>query len=133
MPKEARFEFVRVLTPVGFVLVPVARIRLTYDGRTAELEMTIDSGADLTMIPFQVGLVLGMKPGRSAVRRLSGVAGGIPYILRVVRLGIGPFNIKSRVAWAQLDDVPILLGRADVFNRFRITFDERRRLVAFRR
>jgi len=36
------------------------------------------------------------------------------------------------VAWSMTEEVPLLLGRMDVFERFRITFDERNRIVDFR-
>ena len=129
--RSARFNFRRVLTPIGFVRVPTARVVLSHGRKTVELEMTIDSGADLSMIPYQVGVGLGLATGKT-VHNLSGVAGGLPYLLRRVLFRLGPFSFHARVAWAQRDDVPILLGRAGVFDRFAITFDEHRNSVTFR-
>lgn len=64
--------------------------------------MTIDSGADLTMIPLQVGLGLGMSAGKSPIRYLSGITGGLPYILRrlTIQLGRTRFPIRHLPAVA---------------------------------
>lgn len=94
--------------------------------------MTCDSGADLTLIPHQVGLSLGMRRGTDAIATLSGIAGGTPYLLRRATLRLGLIQLRSRVAWAQRDDVPMLLGRTDVFDRLSVTFDGRRRRMTFR-
>lgn len=131
MASCARFDFRRVLTPVGFVWVPLAQVILHHGRQSIEVEMTIDSGADLSMIPLQVGLSLGLRKIRKPVRLLSGLSGGVPYVLLRLGFQLGPFRFRPRLAWAQVDDVPMLLGRTDVFSRFVIRFDERRRQVTF--
>jgi hypothetical protein len=93
--------------------------------------MTVDSGADLTMLPYQVGLSLDFRKGASRPSMLSGIAGGTPYILKKLILEIGPIRLRSRVAWAQTDGVPILLGRCDVFDRLTVSFSGMERRVTF--
>ena len=95
--------------------------------------MIVDTGADLTMIPYQVGVNLGLRRGRSRISTLSGISGGIPYILKKASFRIGPFRISARTAWAQSDDVPMLLGRVDMLDRFKVIFDGRRRRLTIRR
>ncbi|GEM_PF-6176724 len=56
MGRRVSFEYERVLTPIGFTWIPIARVCLTFGRRRLELDMTCDSGADLTLIPHQVGL-----------------------------------------------------------------------------
>ncbi len=131
MSKHVRFDYERVLTPIGFVWLPVARVTLRHGKAAIELDMTVDSGADLTMLPYQVGLSLGYRKGSSRVSTLSGISGGTPYLLKKAGLEIGPIRLSSRVAWAQTDDVPILLGRCDVFDRLTISFSGPARTVAF--
>ncbi len=132
MHRRVSFPYERVLTPIGFVWIPVARVQIVHVRIRLELDMTVDTGADLTMVPHQVGLHLGFRSGRGHVRTLSGIAGGTPYQLVKARLTIGPFRMLSRIAWAQRDDVPMLLGRTDVLDHLITTFDGERRQVTFR-
>ena len=50
-----------------------------------------------------------------------------PFVARVR----DPRKVCVYGAWAQTDDVPILLGRSDVFDRLAVTFSGRERRVAF--
>jgi hypothetical protein len=93
--------------------------------------MTVDSGADLTMIPLLVGSSLGFHKGSAHASTLSGIAGGTPYLLKKAMLEIGPIRLRARLAWAQTDNVPILLGRCDVFDRLTVSFDGKGRRVSF--
>jgi hypothetical protein len=131
MTSQAIFDYERVLTPIGFVWVPVVRVRLRHGGNALDLDMTVDSGADLTMLPYQVGLNLGFRKGTSHMSSLSGIAGRTPFLLKKAGLEIGTIRLRCRVAWAQTDDVPILLGRCDVFDRLTISFNGRERRVTF--
>jgi hypothetical protein len=132
MAGAVAFEYKRALTPIGFVWIPVARVELEYGRRRLQLDMTVDSGADLTMIRYQIGVQLGMRRERSALTTLSGVGGGIPYVLRSATMRIGPLTLVGRVAWAQRDDVPLLLGRVDVLERLVATLNGPRRRVILR-
>ena len=87
----------------------------------------------MTLVPLRLGRSLGFRqrPGEQ-ILELSGVGGaGVPYVLRRTRLSIGERSFTIRLAWALIEEVPLLLGRVDVFPRFRIIFDERSRQVAF--
>jgi len=131
MPDRVTFPYERVLTPIGFVWIPVARVQIAHGNARFELDMIIDTGADLTMIPYEVGVSLGFERGRTHASSLNGIAGGTPYLLKKAVLTIGPFRALSRIAWAQRDDVPLLLGRTDVLVRLVTTFDGKKRLVTF--
>jgi len=132
VPRVAHFPFTRVLTPIGLIQAPIVHVVLSHGTRAVEVEMTVDSGADLTMIPHQLGKSLGLRATTSTTRRLSGVAGGLQYRLARLQIRLGQFTFPARVAWARHDDVPELLGRLDVFNKFAITFDEAHRRITFR-
>jgi len=125
------FPYERVLTPIGFVWIPVARVRLFNRSNALELDMTVDTGADMTMVPFQVGLNLGLRRGKTRLSILSGISGRTAYLLKKVAIEIGPFRFAVRIAWAQDDLVPALLGRTDVLDHLRTTFDGPRRQVHF--
>jgi len=131
MSRHIAFDYERILTPIGFVWLPVARVTLRHGKTALELDMTVDSGADLTMIPLQVGTSLGFRKGSAHASTLSGISGGTPYVLKKVILEIGPLRLRARLAWAQTDDVPILLGRCDVFDRLTVSFDGKGRQITF--
>jgi len=123
MSRRASFPFERVLTPLGFVWLPVARVVVSNHSRSLEMDMVVDTGADLTMIPHQFGLDLMLKPGDGNLRTLAGISGSTSYLLRSVRLTIGSIRLNARIAWAQHDDVPVILGRTDGLDRLVTTFD----------
>ena len=50
--------------------------------------------------------------------------GSIPYILSRVTIKIGAIETSIRVGWALIDEVPLILGRLDLFNQFSIEFRE---------
>lgn len=95
--------------------------------------MYVDSGADITLIPFSVGKLIGLcRTRRDKLQRIFGVGrSSVPVLLKRVSMRIGSSEFDARVAWSQVEDVPLLLGRMDVFARFNITFKEKLRLTTF--
>jgi len=95
--------------------------------------MYIDSGADMTLIPSDFGKLLGMdlSKNRSA---LVGVTGApMKVSLQSTEIRIGASVQEGKVAVALRNDVPYLLGRDGIFNAFKITFEEYKRLTSFHR
>jgi len=117
----------------GEVLRPVADVVLECGRSRVEAAMYIDSGADVTMIPLGLGKALGLKQAPAdEILEIKGVSGsGVPYILKKAAIILNGEKLKIRLAWALIEEVPFLLGRMDIFPRFRITFDEKRELVTF--
>ena len=98
-----------------------------------ELALYIDSGADISIIPYRFGKALRLElTSKDRIRRIKGIAGrSVPYVVKRLTFIFGRRNISARVAWSMTEEVPLLLGRMDVFDKFRITFDERKRVVDF--
>lgn len=128
-----RHRFRKELGSLGKVLRPVAEVILENRKLKVEIPMYVDSGADLSVIPFRFGKALGFKQGvRNEIRELKGISGvGVPYVLKTVKLAMNGVRLKVRIAWALVEEVPMLLGRMDVFNRFRVVFDEKKGLIDF--
>jgi len=118
---------------LGMVLRPVAEVILERDGFAVEMPMYIDSGADISMIPFRFGRALGFRQEESdTIHELKGISGvGIPYILKEVNLVLNGIRLNVRIAWALIEDVPMLMGRLDIFEIFRIIFDEKKGWIDF--
>ena len=56
------------------------------------------------------------------VRGIGNIA--VSVIIKEVEVKIGDENLKANVGIALIEEVPYLLGRKDVFNKFRIIFEE---------
>ena len=117
----------------GTTLRPIASVLLATSTARLEVAMYIDSGADMTLIPFHLGRSLGFRQRPTdRVLELSGISGaGVPYLLRTARLRIGTRWLKIRLAWVLIEEVPLLLGRADLFPKCQILFDEHDERVLF--
>ena len=117
----------------GTILRPVADVILQVSNLKVEAALYIDSGADITMIPLELGKALGFKQRpKDEIREVKGVSGsGVPYILKSAFIIINGKRFKIRLAWALIEEVPLLLGRLDIFTKFKITFDENRGLIIF--
>lgn len=118
----------------GTVLRPVADIILEANHTKVEVALYIDSGADITMIPLELGKALRFKQyPDDEIREIKGVSGsGVPYILKSANIFLNGKKLKIRLAWALIEEVPLLLGRMDIFNKFEIIFNETKELVTFK-
>jgi len=107
------------------VMRPVGRVLIEHQGKAVLLLPYIDSGADVTLIPKSIGEALGLSLEPGDVQELSGVGEGrVAVAFKTVRMGIGEHNFDCRIAWALIEEVPPLLGRKDVFDRFAVLFRE---------
>jgi len=94
----------------------------------------VDSGADISLFPRHVGetlLVLRIEYGKEHV--LLGI-GGEPvksFIHDGIEMKLGEQIFRTRVAFAESDTVPHILGRMDVSDRFNVVFDHNRRQTCF--
>ena len=94
--------------------------------------MYIDSGADISLFPRQFGEALGLVFPREEIREIRGIGGsGIPVIISTIKMRVGRKTINARIACGLTEDVPLILGRMDVFDAFKVTFDQAKRVVRF--
>jgi len=91
----------------------------------------VDSGADYTLIPYRMGRFLGLEKVASEVEEIGGIGGVIGVRLAAAPMKIERHQFDCTIAWAQIERVPFLLGRRDVFEHFDITFQERNKKTIF--
>lgn len=116
----------------GPIYRPVAKVSLYgLNGKSLVQYMYVDSGADHTLIPYSLGLYLGFQSQGQTVFEVQGVNGALAVIYQKVTMGIGKKRFAASLAWAQIEHVPLLLGRIDVFDHFRIIFNQRKHVVIF--
>ena len=131
---QIEFSFREFLTEnLGAVLKPFALVTLINGETLHEAEMLVDSGADVTLIRKSRGEDLELPvPHEHEVKYLGGIAGGVPVVYRTLELKIGDVKFPCRVAWAQTENVPSVLGRLDVFDKFDIEFKQSDRKILFK-
>ena len=94
--------------------------------------MYIDSGADITLIPRQFGETLGLEIKKDEIEEIKGIGEKVvPVIIKKIKLRIGHKQFLSRVAWSIIEEVSFILGRIDVFDKFKVIFDEKNEAVVF--
>ncbi|MBM4402663.1 MAG: hypothetical protein FJ044_05460 [Candidatus Cloacimonetes bacterium] len=112
---------------------PVADVWLKKGKGWLEFHPYIDSGADVTLLPFSLGELLGFKINDEKIEEIGGIKGAVPVIYKIWQIKIGEKIFSILVAWALIEDVPPLLGRADVFDFFNITFRQKEGKIIFER
>jgi hypothetical protein len=119
--------------PAGGRLSPVVSVGILISGRWQVVEMYVDSGAFYTLLhsDFATNLGLDFKKGRKVFAQV-GDGSLIPVYQHKLPLQIGPTRFKATVGFSEKLGVRFaLLGRQDVFERFRFCFHERRRVITF--
>ncbi len=131
-----RIEFPFVEEPANIVPVilrPFARVALINGNNTIVQDMYIDSGADISLIPYSVGIALGFRLETNEMpKKIRGIGGGtISVAIRQAKMKIGENIFDVRIAWCLSEDVPLILGRLDIFDNFRIIIDQRNKISVF--
>lgn len=127
------FHFEEVHTPRGPLFRPKAIGIFHGPDNSVSVEFLVDSGADTTIVPWQVGQFLGWSIGASDTPYImSGVSGNMTCYERHINIQIGMIRFECTAMWALSDDVPNLLGRQDVFDHYNIEFRQRDKKVIFR-
>lgn len=104
----------------GKIFRPVADVMLEFNGNKIEIPMYIDSGADITLIPFTVGKALGFQESKDEIRQIKGISGfSVPFVVKIATMFLNDKIIEARIAWSMAEDVPPLLGRMDIFSKFK--------------
>jgi hypothetical protein len=111
---------------------PIAKV--TFHGpsqRPLTHLLYVDSGADHTVLPYRVGKYLALDQLGGDVHEIHGISGAVGVIYARIELELAGVRFQAQIAWAQLEEIPPLLGRTDVFDRFDITFQQGRKVVVF--
>ncbi len=93
-------------------------------------DVLADTGADLSVLPKSLGVLLvgDIREGRKY--RVTGLAGYSKYIyLHRLTTRIGRKKIKAAFAIAVTDDIPPTLGRIDALDKMNIEYQKGRRMV----
>jgi hypothetical protein len=84
----------------------------------------LDSGADTSILPYDLGLRLGLDwNSQPMIPSLGGIFAGTP-VRGVILLGtVHPFpSVRLGFAWIQTNNIPLILGQMNFFAEFDIAF-----------
>ena len=119
-------------SPGQFINRPVAEIYLRAKfSKWIKFNPYIDSGADVTLVPLSLGKLLGFEMNEDKIQQIGGIRGDVPIIYTKTGMKIGKEEFLVQVAWALIEDVPPLLGRTDVFDIFKVTFEQDKKIITF--
>jgi hypothetical protein len=112
-------------------------IPLTLEGEEKlDVIAILDSGSDITVIPEEIALMLGIKCHKE--NEITGI-GGIPIKSKEgnIRATFGKgheiYTFDIPVLIPEKKDVAIIIGRAKFFEHFKITFSEAEKRIEFKK
>ena len=104
------------------------------DGSIQIEEMLIDSGADISLINYDFGKLIGFeKSPHEAVLEAEGIGGSVSYLLRTTPIEINGFEFENVFAWLQDEEISeMIIGRETVFDLFDIEFKQAEETIVFK-
>jgi len=91
-----------------------------------------DAGADTTLLPKSAcrGLGYNLKAGKSGY--VGGITRGkIKVYVHELNTKLGEETFKAKIAFAQKEDIPPLLGRTNIFDHFKVCYNNKQKETAF--
>ena len=114
----------------GEIYRPIVEFEVHVNNEWIPIVAILDSGADVTLLPKSFLEAFGFEPRKEEIKEVRGIGEGrIPVVIKEVRLKFAGREFNARVAIALVEDVPYILGREDVFDKFKITFVQARKEV----
>ena len=133
--KQVRIRTLRLRSLREDLWEPVYLVNLqTSHGEIQNCEMLIDSGADISLIPFHTGRLLGLSRSDEEILSFAqGIGGEVSYLLRRIDIVIDGHSVSTMVAWCQDENIEdVIVGRQDVFDAFHIEFRQSERRIIFK-
>jgi hypothetical protein len=93
-------------------------------------DVLADTGADLSVLPKSLGVLVVGDIRKGKKYRITGLAGYSKYIyFHRLTTRIGHKKVKAAFAIAATDDIPPTLGRIDALDKMNIEYQKGRRMV----
>jgi hypothetical protein len=104
--------------------MPLLPLNLSFEHRELEVVGLVDSGAMLSVLPYQVGLDLGAVWNENEAKlSLGGGFRGIPAMELALVGKVSTFPpVNLFFAWSRSDDVRLILGQYNFFQEFDVHF-----------
>jgi hypothetical protein len=107
-----------------FDSLPRIPLILHHNNQGVEVVGLVDSGATVNVLPYQIGIQLGLVWDDSkAIIRLAGNIGNQPAMPVFLIAEIGDFApVRLAFAWTKSDSVSLILGQTNFFLEFDVHF-----------
>lgn len=105
--------------------LPLLPITLSVKDYLIETSALADSGSTVNVLPYDIGLGLGLvwEKQKVALPSLVGTLRGLPAFGVLVTGEVSPFPpVSLAFAWTQSNDVPVILGQINFFSEFDVCF-----------
>jgi hypothetical protein len=120
-----QFPFVEMDPAVGaFSQMPYLPITLALDTQSVLASGLVDSGAAISAMPYSLGTQLGaVWEQQTTPLKLTGNLAGLEARALLVTATVGKFGpVRLVFAWAQVDQIPVILGQMNFFMEFDVCF-----------
>jgi predicted aspartyl protease len=117
---------------------PTIPVTLMGPDDSIDIVAILDSGADISVLPLEVGEQLGLDLTKNR-SPCGGIGGEVDTAEDHVRIRLAQghenytFDIPVKVVLDSSSSIPVLLGREGFFEKFEITFDENREKISLKR
>lgn len=116
--------------PGEVILRPRLPVILSFHGVSQQAEGLLDTGADVNVLPYPLGLALGAdwNAARTGIR-LSGNLANFDTRGLLVSASIADFPpVTLAFAWTRSERVPLIFGQTNFFAEFDVSFFQSRNL-----
>jgi hypothetical protein len=125
MVDAQRFPYKIIDSSLGMVdRMPYLPLVLSLDGRSINTEGLLDTGASVNVLPYELGLQLGLIwEDETLSVLLAGNLARFEARAVVIDAQVSSFPIVNLAfAWTQSPNVPLILGQANFFFEFDVCF-----------
>lgn len=115
------------------VYLPIVPIKLQHQGEWYDVWTYVDSGATYSLFTNREALSMGLDLRGTTQRYvIVGDGGYIPASFIKIPVRIGDVEIDVEIGFSENLGIGFnLLGRKDVFEKFRVCFDDTKKIVSF--
>ncbi|MEZ4526308.1 MAG: retropepsin-like aspartic protease [Desulfobacterales bacterium] len=118
--------------PLSKIKIPSIALGIFYDRKWARAEALVDTGATYSVFSSEVADTVGLKYQKGKKIPLINASGDKFYIyLNQVKVQIGKHVINAMLGFSDGLCPYNLLGRKDIFENFKICFDEKNSQILF--
>jgi hypothetical protein len=111
--------------------LPRIPITLSYAGLSISAHALLDTGSTVNLLPYDLGLQLGVVWEEQTVRLpLAGNLAKVEARGLFLHVQIGNLErVRLAFAWAQVSEVPLILGQTNFFREFDVCFHRSRHAI----